>query len=71
MSVIDTVEVYVHREPEGWWAESPAAPGWSATAKSYPELRGLITEGLEFAIGRTPGQIREVMVPPAPPATVG
>lgn len=47
---MEIVKVIYHREPDGWWADSPDVPGWSATAATLPELRPLVTEGLQFAL---------------------
>jgi predicted RNase H-like HicB family nuclease len=46
------VRVIYHREPEGWWAESPEIPGWSAAGETYEEVRALVDEGVEIALGR-------------------
>lgn len=43
-----TARVIYHQEPEGWWAESPEVPGWSAAGESFDELRGLAEEGVRF-----------------------
>jgi predicted RNase H-like HicB family nuclease len=42
------VPVVYHWEPEGWWAESPAASGFSAAGSTYDELREQAREGLAF-----------------------
>ena len=49
---MDNVRVIYHQEPEGWWAESPDVPGWSAAGESYSEVRALVEEGLRIALGR-------------------
>lgn len=36
-----------HREPEGWWAESPDLPGFSAAAPTLLELRDTVQAALE------------------------
>lgn len=37
-----------HWEPEGCWAESPDAPGFSAAADTLSELREQVRSGLSF-----------------------
>lgn len=49
---MDVVRVIYHCEPEGWWAESPDVPGWSAAGATYEEVRQLAVEGVEFALER-------------------
>jgi predicted RNase H-like HicB family nuclease len=44
------VPVAYHHEPDGWWADSPEIPGWSATAESVDELRQLVEDGIRFAL---------------------
>ena len=44
------VPVIYHHESGGWWADSPAIPGWSATAETLDELRELVEEGVHFAL---------------------
>ncbi len=39
-------------EPEGWRAESPEIPGWSAAGVTYEEVRALVDKGLPIALGR-------------------
>ena len=34
-----TARVIYHEEPEGWWAECPEVPGWSAAGETFDELR--------------------------------
>lgn len=43
-----TVRVKYHREPEGWWAESPDIDGFVASGTSLHEVRELTREGLPF-----------------------
>lgn len=45
------VLVRYHREPEGCWAESPDAPGWSAAGSTLDEVRALALEGLKWQLG--------------------
>jgi predicted RNase H-like HicB family nuclease len=40
--------VIYHEEAQGWWAESPEVPGWSAAGGSFDEVRALAEEGLPF-----------------------
>lgn len=45
-----TGRVIYHRETDGWWAESPDVPGWSAAASGFAELVELAREGIPFAL---------------------
>lgn len=49
---MDTIRVIYHCEPDGWWAESLAIAGWSATASTVDELRPLVEDGVRFALDR-------------------
>jgi predicted RNase H-like HicB family nuclease len=49
---MDTVRVIYHHEAEGWWAESPDVPDWSAAGETYGEVRALVEEGVRFALDR-------------------
>jgi predicted RNase H-like HicB family nuclease len=42
------VLVAYHHESDGWWAESPDVPGWTAAGESFDEVRDLAREGLAF-----------------------
>lgn len=48
---MDTIRVIYHREPDGWWAESPDIDGWSAAGGTYDEVRALAVEGVPFVLG--------------------
>lgn len=41
-----TAKVIYHYEPDGWWAESPNFPGFTAVGESFNEVRVLTHEGL-------------------------
>lgn len=47
---MDPIRVIYHREPEGWWAESPDVKGWTAVGESYAEVLKLSEEGIPFAL---------------------
>jgi len=49
---MDVIPVIYHCEPDGWWADSPAVEGWTATAESLDELRALAEEGVRLALER-------------------
>jgi len=49
---MERVRVIYHHEGEGWWAESPDVPGWTAVGKSYAEILKLAEEGIPFALER-------------------
>ncbi len=38
--------VIYHYESDGWWAESPNFPGFTAAGESFNEVRELVREGL-------------------------
>lgn len=40
--------VYCRQESEGWWAESPDAPGFTAVAPDFDQLRERSSEGIRF-----------------------
>ena len=42
------VQVVYRRSEDGWWAESPDVPGWTAVGDSFEEVRDLAQEGLPF-----------------------
>jgi predicted RNase H-like HicB family nuclease len=50
VKVAVTVRVLYHREPEGWWAESPDIVGWSIAGESYEEVRRLAEDSVSFAL---------------------
>ncbi len=45
-----TVRVIYEYHPEGWVAESPDEPGWTAFGDSYHEVRELAHEGIPFFV---------------------
>lgn len=45
-----TVRVLYHREPEGWWAESPDIDGWTVAGETYDDVRALVNDGIAFAL---------------------
>lgn len=49
---MEPIRVIYHREPEGWWAESPDVKGWTAVGDSYAEVLKLAEEGIPFALDR-------------------
>jgi predicted RNase H-like HicB family nuclease len=54
--------VIYHYEPDGWWAESPNFPGFTAVGESFNEVRQLVREGIvEFSDDEL---ILEEAVPP-------
>lgn len=40
------VRVLHHREADGWWSESPEAPGWLGMGATYAEVERRAEEGL-------------------------
>jgi predicted RNase H-like HicB family nuclease len=53
-------------EPEGFWAESPEAPGFTAVGATLEEVRQLAREGLEFHF-QEPVDLDEVFLRPDSP----
>jgi predicted RNase H-like HicB family nuclease len=49
---MEIVPVVYHEDPDGWWADSPAVPGWTATAPTLNDLRARVEEGVRFALER-------------------
>ncbi len=49
---MDAIPVIYHQEPDGWWADSPLLPGWTAAAETLDELRPLVEEGVRFTLDR-------------------
>jgi predicted RNase H-like HicB family nuclease len=45
-----TVRVLYHREPDGWWAESPDIEGWTVAGETYEAVRALVNDGITFAL---------------------
>jgi predicted RNase H-like HicB family nuclease len=45
-----TVRILYHREPQGWWAESPEIYGWSVAGETYIEVRRRALDGVSFAL---------------------
>lgn len=58
---METIDVIYHREPDAWWADAEQVPGWTATAGTLDELRGLVEDGVRFALGREDVLIEHVL----------
>lgn len=72
------VTVTYHAEPEGYWAESPEVPGFSAAGATLIEVRDMVREGLEFhfdervqIIERFPETITSVVTLTTVPSALG
>lgn len=62
------VTALYHQDPDGWWADSPAIAGWSATAATLDELRSLVEEGVRFALESDEVIVTHMLAPgPTPP----
>jgi predicted RNase H-like HicB family nuclease len=59
------VWIEYHSEPEGWWAESPDLPGFSAAGDTFPEVHAQAHEGAEF-FAEEPLEIEDLV-----PTTLG
>jgi hypothetical protein len=58
---MEPVFVIYHQESDGWWADSPAVDGWTATAETLDELRALVEAGVRFALERDDIVIEHVL----------
>ena len=58
---MEPIPVVYHSDPDGWWADSPAVPGWTATAKTLDDLRALVEEGVRFALSREDVLVEHVL----------
>jgi predicted RNase H-like HicB family nuclease len=45
------VHVSYRYEDEGWWAESPDVPGWTAAGESFREVREMARAGIIEFLG--------------------
>jgi predicted RNase H-like HicB family nuclease len=43
---VQTVRVLYHSEQDGWWAESPDFPGYTAFGATFEEVREHVLEGI-------------------------
>lgn len=43
-----TIRIRYHREPDGWWADSPDLDGYVAAGESLTEVRDLAKDGIPF-----------------------
>ena len=62
------IRVWYHWEPEGWWAESPDLPGFSATGHTFQDVRDQTRSALSFFC-EDDVQILEQAVPMTPQTT--
>lgn len=46
------VRVIYHSEPDGWWAETPDFPGYTAVGATFKKVRELVFEGIPDLAGR-------------------
>ncbi len=58
-----TAKVVYRAEPDGWWAESPDFPGYTAFGREYGEVRQLVREGLPHFADETLEYSEEVIAP--------
>lgn len=63
MSRVRTARVLYRSEPEGWWAESPDVPGYTAFGRDYGEVRQMAREGLPDFVGESLEYSEEIMAP--------
>jgi len=60
------ITIVIHRETDGWWAEAPELPGFSATAPTADTLRDVTREGLAFHLDDEPFEIFELSMDHTP-----
>ncbi len=53
------VRIRYHHEPEGWWADSPDLPGFSAAGETFDEVREMVLEGVAFTTDTQPEIVEE------------
>jgi len=46
----EIIVVYHYEAPYGWWVDSPAIDGWSASGETLEEAYAMATEGVAFAL---------------------
>lgn len=63
MNRMRTVRVLYRAEPEGWWAESPDVPGYTAVGRDYGEVRDMAREGLPDFTGEALEYVEEIIAP--------
>lgn len=63
MSKMRIVRVLYRQEADGWWAESPDVPGYTAVGRDHEEVRQMIREGLPYFLGETLGYLEEIIAP--------
>lgn len=54
------VRIIYHVEPDGWWAESPDLPGYTAVGATFQKVRELVFEGVPDLSGEEV-HIEEIM----------
>ena len=57
------IKIQYHHESEGWWAESPDAPGFTAAAPTFNEVREQARAGVSFHLERDDLTFAETGVP--------
>lgn len=60
------ITIVIHRETDGWWAEAPELPGFSAAAATIDSLREVTRDGLAFHLDDEPFAIFELTVDHTP-----
>lgn len=53
------ITLVIHREADGWWAEAPELPGFSAAAATVDALREVARDGLAFHLDDEPFEVYE------------
>jgi predicted RNase H-like HicB family nuclease len=51
------ITVHYHHEGEGWWADAEEAPGFTAAAATFAEVRDQVRDGLAFHFDVDPDTI--------------
>ena len=42
------ITIQYHYEPDGWWADSPDIPGYTAAGATFEDVRKQALDGVEF-----------------------
>lgn len=56
---MSAIRVRYHREPDGWWADSPDVEGFVASGADLTEVRDLVKSGIPFYLDDPDVEIEE------------
>lgn len=61
---MNEIRIRYRHEPEGWWADSPDLPGFSAAGDTFSEVRDMAIRGVEFATDEPVAIVEEGVATP-------